>query len=480
MKNPGLFALWMMGAALACSGADKASRSSSAGGTTAKDASSDGHGGSTSGGAAGVSAAGGAGPTTGGASGTAGSFDGGGASGKGGASGAGMGGTGGMSGAATAGSAGTTSDAMPPRIDATVIDAASTNDATTISDATTTTDARTATDSRTTGDAPGGSGPAYMPAFIIGADISRVQQQEDSGTIFRDTDGSAPGGTTSTGGGLLAILKKHGFNYVRLRTFVNPAATGGYSAQGYCDLAHTIRFGAGIKQAQMGFLLDFHYSDTWADPGHQVKPLAWANLNLADLTAQVYTYTKDVITQLKAAGARPDIVQIGNEIPSGLLWEDGRVSGQAFANLTALLKAGIQGVKEVDANIKVMLHLDRCHDLAVNTWWVTGVLGLGVAFDILGESCYNLANYQQPTSSWAPTLGSLATMYPNLQFVVAEYSPDKQMVNDLMYNLPNKRGLGAFLWEPTNWGEQIFDATGRAVPEYMSLYDNIAATYGMR
>jgi len=289
-----------------------------------------------------------------------------------------------------------------------------------------------------------------------------------------------PTGTTSTGGGILTILKKHGFNYVRLRLFVNPAAPGGYSSQGYCDLAHTMRFGAGIKQAGMGFLLDLHYSDTWADPGHQAKPAAWASLDFPALTAQVFNYTKDVLTQLKGVGARPDIVQIGNEIPSGLLWEDGRAVGQAFGNLGALLKAGIQGVKDVDSDVKIMLHLDRCHDLATNKWWVDGVLGQGVAFDILGESCYDLANYQQPSSAWATTLAQLSTAYPNLQFAVAEYSPVKQMVNDLMYNLPSKRGLGTFIWEPTNWGERMFDNSGTALSQYTSVYDNLAATYGKR
>lgn len=319
-----------------------------------------------------------------------------------------------------------------------------------------------------------------MPAFIIGADISSAQQEEDSGKTFKDMDGSAPTGTTSTGGGILTILKHHGFNYVRLRTFVDPAASGGYSTQGYCDLTHTIKFATGVKTAGMGLLLDLHYSDTWADPSHQTIPAAWAGLDVTALATQVYNYTNDAIAKLKAAGGRPDIVQIGNEIPSGLLWPTGQASGQAFANLGTLLKAGIKAVKDVDPSIKIMLHLDRCNDLGTNTWWVTGVQGQGVSFDILGESCYDLSGYQQPTSQWAPTLSSLATTYPNLQFMVAEYSPDKQMANDLMYNLPNKRGLGAFVWEPTNWGEQMFDATGKALSQYTAIYDGLAATYAKR
>jgi len=338
------------------------------------------------------------------------------------------------------------------------------------------------------GGAVSNTGPAYMPAFIIGADISRVQESEAKGTVFKDVDGSTPAGTTSTGGGLLTILKNHGFNYVRLRLFVDPTTAGGYSSAGYCNLAHTLTFAAGVKKAGMGLLLDFHYSDTWADPANQTKPVAWANLSFADLTTKVYSYTKDVITQLKGAGSRPDMVQIGNEIPQGMLWDatgaiggtGGKVKDQSFDNLAALLSAGIRGVKEVDTNIKIMLHLDRCNDLATNKWWVTGVQGKGVQFDILGESCYDRANYQQPTSAWSPTFADLATTYPNLLFLAAEYSDSKQLVNDTIFNIPNKRGLGTFIWEPTNWGEMAFDSNGRAISQYMTVYDHVAATYGKR
>lgn len=331
-----------------------------------------------------------------------------------------------------------------------------------------------------TGGANGNSGPAYMPGFIIGADISRVQEQEEGGMTFKDVDGSTPTGTTSTGGGILTILKKHGFNYIRLRIFVNPKASGGYSTAGYCDTAHTLKFAQGVKLAGMGLLLDFHYSDNWADPAKQNKPAAWASLSTAALVTQVHDYTKDVVTQLKAANGRPDIVQVGNEIPSGMLWEDGRASGSNFTNLGNLLKAGINGTREVDNNIKIMLHLDRCNDLAVNKWWVTGVQGEQVAFDILGESCYDRANYQQPTADWAPTFASLGTTYPNLLFMAAEYSDSKQLVNDTVYNIANKRGLGAFIWEPTNWGEMMFSSSGQLLSQYATIYDNLAATYGKR
>ncbi|MGC4093786.1 MAG: glycosyl hydrolase 53 family protein [Polyangiaceae bacterium] len=337
------------------------------------------------------------------------------------------------------------------------------------------------------------SGPVFMPGFIIGADISRAQQQEDGGMRFRDVDGSEPSGTTSTGGGLLTVLKKHKFNYVRLRTFVNPSASGGYAAglsQAYCDRDHTVRFGAGAKLAGMGVLLNLHYSDNFADPGKQTKPAAWASLSFADLTTRVHDYTKDVVQAMTAGNARPDIVQIGNEIPQGLLFDasgatggtGGKVSGQAFANLAALLKAGINGVKEVDPNIKIMMHLDRCHDLAVNQWWVAGVQGAGVSFDILGESCYDFTGYQQPSSSWPNTFATLASAYPNLTFTATEYQPQRLLVNQTIAGITGKRGLGSFIFEPTSYNDMnamLFTISNNVATATTAIndFDTIAAMY---
>jgi arabinogalactan endo-1,4-beta-galactosidase len=113
-----------------------------------------------------------------------------------------------------------------------------------------------------------------LSPFILGADISWVQQQESEGTRWSDEGVERD---------ILAIVQDHGFNWARLRIFVNPIAEGGYSKEGFCDLDHTLRMARRIKAAGMGFLLDFHYSDTWADPGHQRKPKAWADLHGADL-----------------------------------------------------------------------------------------------------------------------------------------------------------------------------------------------------
>ena len=123
-------------------------------------------------------------------------------------------------------------------------------------------------------------------AFMIGADISWVQQQEVEGKRWFD-DGEQKD--------IFTILKDHGFNWIRLRIFVNPAAEGGYSKEGFCDLEHTMQMAKRVKAAGMKLLLDFHYSDTWADPGHQQKPDAWADLHGAELEKAVHDHTRDVV-----------------------------------------------------------------------------------------------------------------------------------------------------------------------------------------
>src|SRR5688572_17817734 len=206
--------------------------------------------------------------------------------------------------------------------------------------------------------------PAFDGGFIMGADISSIPEAVDAGSIYVDTDGQEKS--------MLALLAHHGFNYVRLRTFVDPLAAYGYGsdascpgkAEAYADKAHTVEFAREVKAAGMGLLLDFHYSDTWADPGKQVIPEAWRDATtVADLGSRLKEYTKDVVTSLANAGARPDMVQIGNEITPGMLlhvpdadtdcWGNGAapstggVTGSSsnanWGNLAQLLLAGIQG-----------------------------------------------------------------------------------------------------------------------------------------
>lgn len=319
------------------------------------------------------------------------------------------------------------------------------------------------------------TGPDPVVAdFILGADISSVHERNDT---FRDTDGEIKS--------IFELLKNHGFNYLRVKTFVDPMAPYGYASnfngcigftEPFSDKDHVIAFGKQIKDADMGFLLNFHYSDVWADPGNQLIPQAWRGSETIDeLAEHVRAYTADVVTTAIAAGARPDMVQIGNEITPGMLmhvpgphtdcWGNypvpaplGGAAGNAnWPNLAALLIAGIEAVRAVDPSIKVMLHLENTDDPAGIRWWLGNALSLGVDFDVLGLSCYT--TYQGEPTVWESTFEGLARDYPDLEFVIAEYNPARTEANLMIRNLHGGRGLGTFFWEPTrsgSWGASMF------------------------
>jgi len=322
----------------------------------------------------------------------------------------------------------------------------------------------------------GGEAGAFGGPFALGADISSTQESD---LTYRDVDGTEMP--------LLEVLKNHGFNYARLKTFVDPSAPYGYasSANGcpglpepYGDRDHVVAFGKQIKQAGMGFLLDFHYSDVWADPGNQIIPQAWRGAaSVAQLAALMKAYTTDVIQTAIDAGARPDMVQIGNEITGGILKhipgpdtdcygndpDDAPFGGSAakWDDFATLLKAGIAGVREVDPTIEIMLHIENTNDVNGVRWWVDSALARGVSFDVLGLSCY--VAYQGQPTVWQATLGDLATRYPSLKFAIAEYNPERTRANRMVRALPDGRGVGTFFWEPTrggSWGNPLFDIEG--------------------
>ncbi len=306
--------------------------------------------------------------------------------------------------------------------------------------------------------------------FILGADISWVQQQEDDGVRFTDRGKEQD---------IFAILKDHGFNWIRLRVFHNPKAAKGYSKKGYCDLDHTLAMAKRIKAAGMRFLLDFHYSDTWADPGHQVKPSAWADLHGADLEKAVHDHTRDVVAALKRQGTPPDMVQIGNEISNGFLWPDGNVwkSGK-WDVFCGLIKAGIAGAKEVDPSVKIMLHLAWGGQNAQSRSFLDKALAQGVEFDIIGQSYYS--KWHGALDDLRANLTDLAARYKQ-DIIVVEYSvPNVRQINDIVHGLPSGKGLGTFIWEPTKWeGPALFDGKGNTKSE-IDVYSELAKEYGNR
>jgi arabinogalactan endo-1,4-beta-galactosidase len=316
---------------------------------------------------------------------------------------------------------------------------------------------------------------APLTPYIFGADISSVQAAEARGITTYSDNGVQKD--------VLHVLKDHGFNYVRLRVFNDPTARSPqgapYSTVGFCDLPHTIAMARRVKALDMGLLIDFHYSDSWADPGKQYTPVAWANLPFDQLVTTMHDWTADAIRQFKAAGAEPDIVQIGNEITPGLMIDHGG-SARDWVQLGRLLKAGIGAVKSVDPNILCMLHIDRGGSNPATRNWVDNALAQGVAFDILGESCYPNPNWQGPPDGWRANFNSLVKQYPQLYFVIAETSYETAQANDIMHSLPNHRGLGTFIWEPTQNGNGQSLFTGRAVnPLKMQPYDDLVRAYAV-
>lgn len=301
---------------------------------------------------------------------------------------------------------------------------------------------------------------------IIGADISFLPQLEAEGIKF-----SVNGKQDDA----IMILKHYGFNYIRLRLFVNPQADSGYSKEGYCGLPQTIAMAKRIKQAKMKWLLDFHYSDNWADPQKQFKPEKWKDLSFPQLTQTVQDYTHHVISELASQGVLPDMVQVGNEINHGMLWPDGSYSHPD--NLATLIKAGIAGVKEVAPDVKIMLHIALGGQQEESTQWLDAMMARGVTFDVIGESYYpqwhgTIADLQQ-------NLAYLATHYEQ-EVIVAEYTQHKMEVNDIAFNLPDGNMKGTFIWEPLNTWEFIFDKQGNAIDSLIKLYPVIAKKYNVK
>jgi arabinogalactan endo-1,4-beta-galactosidase len=298
---------------------------------------------------------------------------------------------------------------------------------------------------------------------ILGADISWLPMLEDNGRKFYDN------GTQKD---MIQILKDHGFNYIRLRIFNNPTADSGYSKKGYCDLQNTLKMAQRIKAAGMGFLLDFHYSDNWADPGKQHKPAAWKHADYQQLQDSLRAFTTSTLLALKAQGTLPDMVQVGNEINHGMLWPDG--STKHLDTLASFFKAGIEGVKSVDKSIKIVLHIACGGENGESRYFLDNMLKRGVKFDIIGESYY--PRWHGPIDSLKRNFNDLTTRYKQA-VIVAEYTQHKQEVNDVAFSLPGDKLKGTFIWEPINYGEAVFDKKGNGIDSLTKLYSAIGKQY---
>ena len=308
-----------------------------------------------------------------------------------------------------------------------------------------------------------GAAPAAAQVFAKGADVGWLQQMEATGYVFYNEQGVAQD--------CFQILKAKGINSIRLRVFVNPSDD---RASGHCSPAEVVAMAK--RAAGLGFrlMIDFHYSDTWADPAKQAKPAAWATHPFPQLLADVYDHTYQTMSALKASGVTPEWVQVGNEIPGGLLWPDG--STDHFNQLTQLLNQGYAAVKAVSSTSKVIVHLDRGNNSQLYRWFFDQLTSNGGKFDVIGMSYYPYWLKQDYTASIADLQANLLDMvsrYPGKEVLVTEVGGEDtavQNTHDMLVAVlravqavPSGKGLGVFYWEPEgakSWSHYQLSAWG--------------------
>ncbi len=299
---------------------------------------------------------------------------------------------------------------------------------------------------------------------LIGADISWVPSQENQGVAFSDQGEKKD---------VLKILSDHHFNWIRLRLFVDPTADNGYSRDGYCGLDQTLAMARRIKQAGMKFLLDFHYSDTWADPGKQFTPASWKDLSDEELADKMYEYTRETTQRFIDEGVAPEMIQIGNEIHNGFVWPQGKLPDSP-GTFGTLLKRASQAVHDVDPDIKIMVHPALGGDNGRSVGFFDLVLEHDVVFDVIGQSYY--PEHHGTLEDLRNNLTDLATRYRR-PIVVVEYNERAKEVNEIVRDLPDKLGWGTFIWEATSprWGG-LFDRNG-ATTGKIDLYPEFFASF---
>jgi arabinogalactan endo-1,4-beta-galactosidase len=295
---------------------------------------------------------------------------------------------------------------------------------------------------------------AVCQEFMRGADISIQTRQDNDFVVYNEY------GVPKVD--VLDIFKNHDFNWIRIRLFHTPSG----SEYGVCqDLAYVTNLGARVKAAGFKFLLDIHYSDTWADPTHQTKPAAWLSLSQTDLVIAVHDYTENVIATLRDNNAMPDMVQVGNEINCGMLWPNGNpCSGGSWGNLAQLMNAAISGINDGRADSpmpRIAVHISNVKSNSSTQWFFDNLIANGVQFDVIAQSYY--PEWHGPLSNLTSSLSFMANRYSQ-DIVIAETAdyytgnssrtPQSQKatmdaVIQSVQMTPNGKGIGVFYWEPT-------------------------------
>jgi arabinogalactan endo-1,4-beta-galactosidase len=296
--------------------------------------------------------------------------------------------------------------------------------------------------------------------FAKGADVSWLTEMENDGVLFYDANGKATE--------CMALLKSLGMNSIRLRVWVNPA-------DGWCNKTDLLVKAKRAKDMGMRILIDFHYSDTWADPAHQTKPAAWENLSFDDLCTAVSDHTTQILTALKSWNIAPEWVQVGNETGNGMLWEDGRASTN-MAQYTALSNAGYDAVKAVFPDAKVVVHLHNGHDNGLYRWLFDGLKRNNGKWDVIGMSLYpETDKWQEYNNNCIANIKDMISRYGSEVMICEVGMPwdeaitSKMFLTDLITQtkaIDGGKCLGLFYWEPEayNWksyGLGAFDLSGK-------------------
>ncbi len=261
----------------------------------------------------------------------------------------------------------------------------------------------------------------FMNKFIKGMDISTLVEMEKCGARYYDCGKE---------GDLFDILKSYGTNAVRIRLWNDPYDSNGmpYGA-GTNDLETMVILAKRAKEHGMDILLDFHYSDFWADPGKQFKPKAWEGMDADGLVQAIYDYTVNVMNVCKDNGCIPDMVQAGNELSNGMLWPDGQVFDESTAlslgrtpeydNLARFVSAGIRGVKAVNPDTKIMIHLDNGGNNELYRRWFDNYIKRGEDFDVIGLSYYPF--WHGTLNDLSANMADIAKRYGK-ELIIAEVS----------------------------------------------------------
>jgi arabinogalactan endo-1,4-beta-galactosidase len=295
--------------------------------------------------------------------------------------------------------------------------------------------------------------------FAKGADIGWLDQMEATGYKFYDSNGMQKD--------CLQILKEKGINTIRLRVWVNPSDD---KIDGHCSKKEVATMALRAKNRGMRIMIDFQYSDTWADPAHQTKPAAWRNHTFSQLLDDVYSHTYEVLDTLKQIGVTPEWVQIGNEIPGGMLLPEG--SADNWPQLAQLINKGYHAVKAINKKIKVILQLDRGNENKLFRYFFDNAVKYKAHYDVIGMSYYPYVlqlDYTKTIDALGDNLNDMAKRYGKEVMIVEtgdDYKLEQNTYNMLVSiqkkvkAVPHHKGIGVVYWEPEgemSWSGYLYN-----------------------